>query len=339
MAQWNPIVITLQGQALVAKVGTTAGLELAFTRVELSNTQYPSTTDLEALTALDGVQQSAPVNNVAYIAPNSIRVRAPFTNAEVETGYYIYTNGMHATDPDLGEILFAVVTASTADWMPPTGSSSAASMIVEHIYPYNNASDTVSMTVDPTGMATIRDIQEVNAVITAHTSDMNNPHGVTYSQTGAAPPSLVGTESPTSSTQGVVGQFFFNTQSEELYICTSAGSTYSWRPVGGSGSDGYASRHIFSELDDLQICAATLTNAASGWNSVTFPRAFNGIPALSIGIVGDTAGIGYVQTNNITATGFQYQVKYTTALTAPNFANVATALTLAYTAIYDGGVQ
>ncbi len=47
---------------------------------------------------------------------------------------------------------------------------------------------------------------------------------------------LLGTESPTSDTQGRLKQFFVNTKNGEIFVCTEEGETYTWTKVGG-GSD------------------------------------------------------------------------------------------------------
>jgi hypothetical protein len=130
------------------------------------------------------------------------------------------------------------------------------------------------------------------------------------------------------------------------------------------GGSGRGTLHIFSELDDIQICCGRIQNGGSGWNSFTFPREFDGVPTVSAQLVGAE---GFILFNNITKTGFQYQVRvpgvnisattgtyYTAAGTAASsthsavtlvsavsgsFASSATAsaLEIMYQAIYDGG--
>ena len=127
--------------------------------------------------------------------------------------------------------------------------------------------------------------------------------------------------------------------------------------------------HLFSELDDIQICCGTLTNAGAGWNSATFPKAFDGVPSVVATVIATEC---IVIINNVTAIGFQYQLRvpgvsltltptsgtyYTAAGAAATSthsavslisgisgsssyvsATTASAIKLNYQAIYDGGV-
>ena len=78
---------------------------------------------------------------------------------------YIYAVGLYATDPQLGEILFSVTTASTADFMPANNEVSVSSILTELLITTGNATN-VNLTVDPAAVATNADIQRVDARIT-----------------------------------------------------------------------------------------------------------------------------------------------------------------------------
>ena len=164
MAQFNPTVITNRGQALLAKVeaGQTA---LNFTKIKTSSNQYPGRTDLAALNDLTSIKQTQLVSGVSYVSPAAVLISAAFTNAELDAGYYIYAVGLYATDPQLGEILFSVTTASTADFMPANNGVSVSSILTELLITIGNASN-VNLTVDPAAVATNADIQRVDARIT-----------------------------------------------------------------------------------------------------------------------------------------------------------------------------
>lgn len=62
---------------------------------------------------------------------------------------------------------------------------------------------------------------------------------------------------------------------------------------------------ILSDLDDLEILSGTVTNAGSGWNSVTFKEAFSGVPEVVAIPIGETYR---VQIKSITATSFLYRI-------------------------------
>lgn len=158
MASFNPTVITSRGHALSAKIqsGTT---KMAFTRIALSSRDYTGT-NLETLTSLTNIQQTTLVSNVSVINTASVRVRGAVNNASLTAGYYINTIGLYAQDPDLGEILYSVTTAATADWMPPNDGVSVSSILIDLITVISNASN-VNLKVDPTATATIADITDL----------------------------------------------------------------------------------------------------------------------------------------------------------------------------------
>lgn len=163
MASFNPTVITDKGLALCAKIvaGTT---KMSFTKICTSSTNYPSDTNLSALTALTSIKQTTLVSNVSVINNASVKVEGALSNASLSTGYYIYTIGLYAQDPDLGEILYSVTTAVQADWMPPNNGLSASSILIQLVTVTSNASN-VQVSVDPNATATITDITNLQGQI------------------------------------------------------------------------------------------------------------------------------------------------------------------------------
>lgn len=163
MASFNPTVITDKGLALCAKIvaGTT---KMSFTKICTSSTNYPSDTNLSALTALTSIEQTTLVSNVSVINNASVKVEGALSNASLSTGYYIYTIGLYAQDPDLGEILYSVTTAVQADWMPPNNGLSASSILIQLVTVTSNASN-VQVSVDPNATATITDITNLQGQI------------------------------------------------------------------------------------------------------------------------------------------------------------------------------
>lgn len=87
-----------------------------------------------------------------------------------------------------------------------------------------------------------------------------------------------------------------------------------------------------TELDDIAICCGNFSNAAAGWCSYTFPREFDGVPAVTIQPVSTE---GFVLLNNVTPQGFQYQVRTPMA----NSTTTTAAVELSYIAVYDGGID
>ena len=156
MASFNPTVITDRGLALCAKIAA-GSTKMSFTKICTSSTNYPSNTNLAALTALTNIKQTTLVSGVSVINNASVKVEGALSNASLSTGYYIYTIGLYAQDPDLGEILYSVTTAVQADWMPPNNGLSASSILIQLVTVTSNASN-VQVEVDPQATATITDI-------------------------------------------------------------------------------------------------------------------------------------------------------------------------------------
>ena len=123
-----------------------------------------------------------------------------------------------------------------------------------------------------------------------------------------------------------------------------------WEDMSVGGDRNFNS--AFTELDDIQIRSGRITNGGAGWQQFTFDFAMDGIPAVLASLVGVE---GEVMITNITAAGFQYQVRIPAAVTtftangaASTSANTqrtialpsvttAAAHIIAYQAIYDGG--
>jgi len=74
---------------------------------------------------------------------------------------------------------------------------------------------------------------------------------------------------------------------------------------GGEGSGGV----LFSQNDNVTIRAGEFTNAGSGWQSFSFPgdMEFDGIPTIYAKL---KEADGFVQIRNVTARGFEYQVRF-----------------------------
>lgn len=189
MAQFNPTVITNRGQSLLAKVeaGQTA---LNFTKVKTSNTQYPAGTDLAGLATMTNQKQESLVSGVSFVSPASVLISSTFTNAELGEGYYVWAIGLFATDPQLGEILFSITTASTADYMPANNGVSVSSILCELVITTGNASN-VNLNIDPAAVASMADIEnvrgeveEVNFSLETHeitnVNTEDGAHGIRY---------------------------------------------------------------------------------------------------------------------------------------------------------------
>lgn len=163
MAEYSKLVITNDGQALMAKMIAGSG-NIDFTKICSSSTQYQEN-QLQSLTALSNIKQTTLVSKVSRTNNVAIKVEAAFSNVDITTGYYMRTLGLYAVDPDKGEILYAAcIETSNNCYMPPYNGVTVSAAYIQLYTTVGNA-DSVSLEVNPGAYATIGDIQELEAEI------------------------------------------------------------------------------------------------------------------------------------------------------------------------------
>lgn len=161
MAEFNKLIITNKGQALMSKLiaGTTT---IEFTKIRTSTNVYTEAQIL-ALTALANVKQTADVSKVTRTNNVAVQVEAAIENSSLTVGYKINSIGLYAKDPDEGEILYAVASVVSSDngaWMPPYNNISVSGAYFKLVTTVSNA-DNVTLQVEPSSVATVGDIQEL----------------------------------------------------------------------------------------------------------------------------------------------------------------------------------
>ena len=122
MLIWNQSKLTKAGKALLAKAqaGQTS---IQITKVQTGSGSYSSGENLEDRTALKTPKQTFPIQRKSISdADNTLILKIAITNkSETETlstGYDITELGIFAKDPQKGEILYSIATASTSEYMP-----------------------------------------------------------------------------------------------------------------------------------------------------------------------------------------------------------------------------
>ncbi len=172
MAEYSKLITTAKGQALVAKVIAGTASDYDFTRIVASDDEF-QITDLEALTSLTE-KQSSVIAEKSVVNQVGVQVKAAFTNAALAEGYYMHTLGLYATDPDDGEILFAVCIETTGNcYMPPYTGVTVSGAIVTMTTVVSNSED-VDITVDPAAVATIQMINDLQDQVDVHDADIAN---------------------------------------------------------------------------------------------------------------------------------------------------------------------
>lgn len=163
MAQYSKLVLTDDGQALMAKMIAGTG-NIDFTKICSSSTQYTES-QLQSLTALTNVKQTTLVSKVTRTNEVAIKIEAAFSNADITTGYYMRTLGLYAVDPDKGEVLYAACIETTNNcYMPPYNGVTVSAAYIQ-LYTTVGNSESVSLEVNPGAYATIGDIQALEAEI------------------------------------------------------------------------------------------------------------------------------------------------------------------------------
>lgn len=170
MGQYNTAIVTQQGQQILAEaVG--AQQVITFTSVKTSSHSYSSETDLTTLTGLQDIMQSVSPSSAAVTNGNIVEVTARFDNTGVQNEYQIQTIGLYGKTPNGEETLIAVVKAVTPDTMPDSAYSPIA-----YIYSIQltiQSGESVAVTVNPAGTATVQDVLELRQTIATLQQNVN----------------------------------------------------------------------------------------------------------------------------------------------------------------------
>lgn len=168
MANWQGAILTNKGRALQAKVE--GGLcQLALTKLKTGDGTLAPGQALEALTDLVSPKQNISISAVVVDEdqPGVVYVKGILSNASLTTGYMVKELGLFATDPDDGEILYAVTVDSNPDYLQDNTSATVITEALKLAIAVSNTSD-VTATLDPEGLLTVEDMDIHNADEDAH---------------------------------------------------------------------------------------------------------------------------------------------------------------------------
>lgn len=149
MAQYTGMILTKKGRDLQAKAE--AGATLTFTKAKIGDGQLGQGQSLENLNDLISPQKTLTISSVQAESGGLCRIRTNITNQGITQGFYVREIGLFAQDPDLGEILYAISTASAADYLPPEGGATIVNNQFDIIVIVGNASS-ISATINPSGL-------------------------------------------------------------------------------------------------------------------------------------------------------------------------------------------
>ncbi len=168
MANWQGAILTNKGRSLQAKVE--GGLcQLALTKLKTGDGTLAPGQTLEALTDLVSPKQNIGISAIVVDEdqPGVVYVKGILSNAELTTGYLVKELGLFATDPDDGEILYAVTVDSNPDYLQDNTSATVITEALKLAIAVSNTSD-VTATLDPEGLLTVEDMDIHNADPDAH---------------------------------------------------------------------------------------------------------------------------------------------------------------------------
>ena len=154
MSSWSNVTVTTKGYALQAKL-TASGESLAITKA-VSGSGRVVAGQLVNQTAVSNPVQVLQVESLTY---DSIKeyasLKVLLSNFELQNGYTLNQIGIFATDPDEGEILYALAQADTGESIPSIVSQPAGYTCEwDFRLKYTN-SENVSIEIDPNSFLTV----------------------------------------------------------------------------------------------------------------------------------------------------------------------------------------
>ena len=177
MASWNAWKLTQKGQQFQAKVN--AGLVDAVTYTKFALGSGIASGSLESLTELVKKELDLPMKSVAP-QNNAVEFNTLILNNDVEADFYCREMGLYVTDPDDGEILYAVSTDNYPDLMPAAGGATVVAYDFTLVLIFSNTGNIVSY-VNMQSLATMQDIENHNTDTEAHKDFV----GATAAEAGA----------------------------------------------------------------------------------------------------------------------------------------------------------
>lgn len=167
MANFNSAVLTAKGINLLAKAqaGQTT---IEFTKAATGNGSYATGESLVSRTALKAQKQTFPISKISIVNESTVYLKFIISNQQtggnLKNGYYVKEVGIFATDPDEGEILYAITTAVTDQWdyLPAYNDLIPSTITMEFYTEVDNAS-TVYIQAGGGAYVTEEDLEEFAA--------------------------------------------------------------------------------------------------------------------------------------------------------------------------------
>lgn len=157
MATWNSVK-TDKGLALESKM--VSGATLSITKC-LSGTGMVPVVNLHSQTAVSGIKQTLSMES-AIVSNNQFSIRSLLTNLSLSSGYNLSQIGFYATDPDEGEILYAIAQIDTPKAIP--SATDSPGYAIQFTFTFENSADaTINISLDTSGFATVKIVEDMIA--------------------------------------------------------------------------------------------------------------------------------------------------------------------------------
>lgn len=275
MGKYNGAVITTAGQNVIAQA--ISGTELTWLSMKSSSTAIPSGTNLESLTSLSGIEQTAHITDATVYGDNVIQVSARFSNTGISTAYYIQAVGIYGQLAGGSETLIAVMTAVNPDEMP-VYDPDAPSAFIFNVQMTVQGAQNVTMTVNDTGTATVADL---NRKVDIQGGNVSNTVVTTITTSSAAYPSIAAGDT-VAVAAGKINKNLADLGSNKLdktgdaadaNIGSSTASTASYPVPAASDTFKVILGKIIKFFSDIK---AAYTNVSVSGKTVTFTTAAGG---------------------------------------------------------------
>ena len=168
MLTWNPSKLTTKGKALLAKAQA-GKCTIKITKAQTGSGQYSSGEATDTRTSLKTPVQTLPIHSKEIQNGSTLVLKIAITNKTSDTeylrsGYEIREFGIFAQDPDDGEILYSIATASTSDYMPAYNNVIPSVISMSYYLEIANASSVTIVTAG--GLALQSDLEALAERVT-----------------------------------------------------------------------------------------------------------------------------------------------------------------------------
>lgn len=194
MPNWANLMLTKKGKSLQAKA--IAGANLSITKMKLGAGVIPDGVSPEDLTDLVDPKQILGLTSIEAQS-GLARIQSIVTNADLETGYYIRECGVFADDPDEGEVMYAIMTDASPDFLPPGTSA----VVISEEFSINIVTENIAnitAIIDPEGIVTVANARKIAADAVAEHDESEEAHSGDHNLKGL----VIGTDAVKATKKG-----------------------------------------------------------------------------------------------------------------------------------------